>query len=315
MRYVWLITCALLFAHSAYAGGDDEAKRLFEEGRARAKEGKYAEACELFGKSLAIERKIVTELNLGECNEHLVGHLREAWGMYLAGAGDAAVSGNAKTATFGRERAAALEPQMTIVIVKVAQPKLNNLLITIGGRATQPIAEIHERADPGDIEVIATAPGLPQVKLTKPGVAGGETTFEIPVMDAKAPIEVTEKPIAIDGPRSASRVRVAYVVGSVGAASAITAITLTVIARIHYDNIINGPDCVKVPAGSSCNDAGTAAIHDAQHLTSFATGFSIGGVALLGTAAIVFLTAPRDQIFVRPQASAHGAGVVIGGSF
>ena len=291
-----------------------EALRLFDEGRALAKDGKYAEACERFGKSIAIQRTIGTELNLGECQEHL-GHLREAWGLYLAGAGDAAAEGDAKRATFGRERAAALEPMMTIVVVKVAQPKLNNLLITIGGRATQPIAEIHERADPGDIEVIATAPGLPQIKLSKPGVAGGETTFEIPRMDPNAPIETPEKLIAIDGARSTSYVRVAYGLGIGGAASAITAIALTVIAREHYNTTADGMDCMRVTGGIRCDDAGTKAIHDAQHLADIGTVFAIGGVALLGSAASVYLTAPRDQIFVRPQASAHGAGVVIGGSF
>jgi hypothetical protein len=314
VRFAWLITCALLFAHSANAGGDDEAKRLFEDGRARAKEGKYAEACELFGKSLAIERKIVTELNLGECNEHL-GHLRDAWGMYLAGAGDAAVDGDAKTATFGRERAAALEPQMTIVIVKVAQPKLNNLLITISGRATQPIAEIHERADPGDIEVIATAPGRPQIKLSKRGVAGGEMTFEIPRMDPNVPIETPEKLIPIDGARSTSRVRVAYALGIGGAASAIAAVTLTVIGREHYNTAANSTDCMKVTGGIRCNDTGTRAIHDAQHLADIGTVFAIGGAALLGSAAIVYLTAPRDQVFVRPEASSSGVSLVIGGVF
>ena len=83
------------------------------------------------------------------------------------------------------------------------------------------------------------------------------------------------------------------------------------IGREHYNTAANSTDCTKVTGGIRCNDAGTNAVHDAQHLADIGTVFAIGGVALLGSAAIVYLTAPRDQIFVRPQASAHGAGVVV----
>jgi hypothetical protein len=43
--------------------------------------------------------------------------------------------------------------------------------------------------------------------------------------------------------------------------------------------------------------------------------FAIGSAALLGSAAIIYLTAPREQIYVRPTASSQGAGLVLGGSF
>jgi hypothetical protein len=312
VRFVWLITCVLFLAHTAHADSD-EADRLFEQGRALAKAGNYAEACELFGKSIAIERTIGTELNLGDCQERL-GHFREAWELFIAGAGDAAAKGD-KRATYGRERAAALEPKMTTVIVKVAQPTLSGLLITIAGRATQPVAEIHERADPGVIEVIATAPGFPQVKRTESGIAGGTTVFQIPALDIHAPVVEPEKPVAIDGDRLPSRVHLAYGLGLGVAASAIAAVTLTVIGHSHYTTATDGPDCTKVTGGVTCNDAGTRAIHDAQHLADIGTVFAIGGAALLGGAAIVYLTAPREQIYVRPTATAQGAGLVLGGSF
>lgn len=302
----------LLLAHTAHADSD-EADRLFEEGRALAKAGNYAEACELFGKSIAIERTIGTELNLGDCQERL-GHFREAWGLFIAGAGDAAAKDD-KRAAYGRERAAALEPKMTTVIVKVAQPTLDGLLITIAGRASQPVAEIHERADPGVIEVIATAPGFPQVKRSETGVAGGTTVFQIPALDIHAPVVEPDKPVAIDGDRSASRVHIAYGLGIGGAASVIAAVTFTVIGHSHYTTATDGPDCTQVTGGVSCNDAGTRAIHDAQHLADIGTAFAIGGAALLGTAAFVYLTAPHDQIYVRPTASAQGASLVLGGSF
>lgn len=310
MRFVWLITCVLLLAHTAHADSD-EADRLFEEGRALAKAGHYAEACERFGKSIAIERTIGTELNLADCQERL-GHLREAWGLFITGAGDAEAKGDAKRASYARDRAAALEPKMTTVVVKVAQPTLTGLLITISGRATQPAAEIHERADPGAIEVIATAPGFPQVKHSETGVAGGTSVFQIPALDLHAPVVGPEKLVVVEGDRSASRVHIAYGLGIGGVAAVVTAVTLTAIARSHYNN---APGCTQVAGGISCTDQGKQAIHDAQHLADIGTVFAIGGAALIGSAAFVYLTAPRDQIYVRPTASAQGAGLVLGGSF
>ncbi|HEU4616168.1 MAG TPA: hypothetical protein VFS15_28920, partial [Kofleriaceae bacterium] len=51
-----------------------ESTRLFEEGRALAKQGKYEQACATFSRSLELERAPGTLLNLADCHEHL-GHL------------------------------------------------------------------------------------------------------------------------------------------------------------------------------------------------------------------------------------------------
>jgi len=311
VRFVWLITCGVLLTRVVHADGT-EADRLFEEGRALAKGGHYAEACDRFAKSLAIERTIGTELNLADCHQQL-GHLREAWGMFIAAQADAQADGDAKRATFARERATALEPKMTTMVVRVAQPALPGLVLTIAGRTTPPALEIHEHADPGEIDVIATAPGVPTVKRTATGAAGATVVVEIPALDTS--VHRVPPAVATEGPRERGRVRLAYGFGAGGIASAITAATLTWVGHSHYRTAVDGPHCSSVTGGVSCDDIGTKAIHDAQHLADIGTGFAVASGALIGTAAILYFTAPREKIFVHPQASAQTVGVIVGGSF
>ena len=303
----------MLLVYIAPARAND-ADTLFEQGRALAKAGQYAEACDRFAKSLAIERTLGTELNLADCQQQL-GHLREAWGLFVAASGEAEASADAKRAKFARERATALEPRMTSVIVKLAQPALPGLTLTISGRATPPAAEIHEHADPGPIDVIATAPGRPHVKRSQIGVAGATIVVEIPPLDPQVATPPPEVPIAVDGDRAAGRVRLAYGLGATGIASAITAVALTVVGRRHYTTASEGTHCRSVGNDVTCDDVGTRAIHDAQHLADVGTGFAIAAVALGGAATVVYLTAPRDRVYVRPQASPQAMSIVIGGSF
>lgn len=313
MRSVWWITCGVLLGHITPVCAED-ADTLFEQGRTLAKAGQYAEACDRFARSLAIERTLGTELNLADCQQQL-GHLREAWGLFVAAAGEAEAGADAKRAKFARERAAALEPRMTSVVVKLAQPALPGLTLTISGRATPPAAEIHEHADPGPIDVIATAPGRPHVKRSELGVAGATIVVEVPALDPQVATPPPEVPVAVEGDRAAGRVHLAYGLGAAGIASAITAVALTVVGRSHYTTAAEGTHCMAVATGVTCDDVGTRAIHDAQRLADFGTGFAIAATALAGAATIVYITAPRDRTYIRPQASPQAMSIVIGGSF
>src|ERR1043165_6688710 len=58
-----------------------DADRLFEEGRALAKDGRYAEACVRLGQSDAIEHTYGTAVNLGDCAER-EGHPDRAWRLF-----------------------------------------------------------------------------------------------------------------------------------------------------------------------------------------------------------------------------------------
>ncbi len=313
----WMLCCSLL-ARSAHADGGAEADRLFEEGRAFAKAGQYAEACDSFAQSLAIDRTIGTELNLGDCHEHL-GHLREAWDQYTGAATDAEAAHDDKRTAFARERVRGLEAKMTTLIIRVADPERTGLALTINGRAVSPAKELREHVAPGPIEIEATAPALAPVRRREVGGAGMTLVIELPTVGsvgaAARPSEVPVAPaLEAAGSRNVARTRIAYGLAALGTGSAIAALTLTLVARSHYTRAADGVNCTD-NARLECNDAGTSAIHDAQHLADLGTVFAVTTAALFASAAVVFVTAPRDRIYVRPQASQHGAALVFGGSF
>jgi hypothetical protein len=242
--------------------------------------------------------------------------------MFVAAAGESDAAGDAKRAMFARDRAAKLEPKLTMIIVRVAQPALPGLVITIAGRAAAPAPEIRERADAGTIDVVAAAPNLPHVKRSVSGAAGATVTVEIPVLDASVadrPAPPRQPPhdelVATDGERASGRVHIAYGLAAGGLASGIAAATLTLIGRSHYSTAAHGAHCTSVIGGIQCDDLGTTAIHDAQHLADVGTVFAIASGALIASGAIVYWTAPRERIYVRPTASAHTVGVSFGGSF
>ena len=93
----------------ARADGDKErAARLFEEARALVKQGQYDAACPVFDSSYQLDPAIGTELNLGDCYEHL-NKLEFARKLYDAAAREHPTD---KRAKFARERADAIARQI-----------------------------------------------------------------------------------------------------------------------------------------------------------------------------------------------------------
>lgn len=309
-RVVW-ITLGLLAIAGHASGEGSEADRLFDEGRALAKDGKFAEACEKFTRSFEIDHAVGTELNLGDCHEQL-GHLREAWRLFDAAAKEFDRTGNAARAKFARGRADAVAAKLVEIVVRVAQPAQPGLEITIAGRPEVPAAEIRERVEPGAIEVTASAPGGRPFATTAHVAAGASVSIEIPALGG------TEAPPPIvrhDDPRRA-RVRLAWVLGGAGGATAVTALGFALVGNSHYSTAADGPDCTHVSGGVTCNDVGTRAIHDAQRLADIGTGFALVSAALLASSAIVYLTAPSsDSVVVAPTANAQGVGFAVSARF
>jgi len=310
----WMLCCSLL-ARSVRAEGGTEADRLFEEGRALAKAGQYAEACDRFAQSLAIDRTIGTELNLGDCHEQL-GHLREAWDQYTGAVTDAEAAHDDKRTAFARERLRGVEAKMTTLIIRVADPERAGLALTIDGRAVSPANELREHVTPGPIEIEETAPALAPIRRREVGGAGMTLVIELPAVGAAEQASQVQVAPALEvpGPRNVARTRISYGLAAIGAGSAITALTLTLVARSHYRTAADGVNCTDT-SRLECNDAGTSAVRDAQHLADLGTVFAVTSAALFASAAVVYVTAPRGRIYVRPQASQHGAALVFSGSF
>lgn len=275
-----------------------ESTKLFEEGRALAKDGKYAEACAKFETSLSLDPAVGTKLNFADCHEHL-GHFALAYRLFTEAA-DAEQTRNPDRSKYARDRADALAPKVGTVIVKVATPA--GVTLTIAGRSVPAAAEVHATVDPGPIAV-ADSRGFGQIVSV---AAGTRVVVEIPGV-----VEVT--PTVTFTSRRKTSVYAAYTLGGIGAASLTTGIVLGVLARGDYHAQIDAGHCTD-ESPPTCDEIGYSAQKDAVSLANIGTGFGVAGLALIGAGAVVFLTAPRD-VTVAPTVTERSTGLTIVGHF
>lgn len=304
-----LLLQAVLLAAPASAQPGGEADKLFEEGRALAKDGKYAEACDRFARSFEIDRAPGTQLNLGDCHE-AQGHIREARRLFEEAAASFEKLGD-KRVDFARKRAAAVTAKLVTVIVKVDEPDRERLRVTIAGREVPASAEIKDQLDPGDVEVTATLPDQPPFTTTVKGIPGATLVVTVPKFGS-AGGGPNVGPITGPGERTRrdrTRVRVAWALAGGGGVAGLAAIALTLKARGDYNSAADGADCDRVSGGIVCNDAGDAAIADAQGLADIGTGAAIAAGALIAAGLVVYVTAPREPVRIAPTATANSVGL------
>ena len=135
------------------------AQALFDRAKELMRGADYAEACPALEESQRIEPRSGTLLNLGDCYERS-GRLASAWGAFLDAATMAKAGGSPERERVARERAAAL------------MPRLSNLVIDAPFAASTPGLEIMR-----DGLLVGSA----QYALPLPADAGGH------VIAAKAP--------------------------------------------------------------------------------------------------------------------------------
>lgn len=101
------IALAALLLASTAAAESEQAKQLFERGRAAKTAGDLDAACTLFDESYEIERAPGTALNLAECEERH-GNWQFALELYEGAARRFERDGRPESATFARDRATIL---------------------------------------------------------------------------------------------------------------------------------------------------------------------------------------------------------------
>jgi tetratricopeptide (TPR) repeat protein len=306
-----LLVAAVRAAAHAQAP-DPRGAKLFEEGRALAKAGKYREACAKFQSSLEIDPAIGTQLNYADCHEKL-GQYAEAWRIF-DGAADAEKITNPTRARFARERADALLRKVGVVVLEVQSPD-PRVAILIGGRAIKAAPVIREIVDPGSVVITASGAGDDRFETTETVAAGQTITITIPVLaEQSQSAKVDPSDDAHPAERRRSRVYLAYGLGGVGVASLATGIVVGLVARGDYNTQFENGNCVDTQPNPMCSAAGVAAQNDARSLATTGTVLGVGGLVLIASGAVVFLTAPRDLV-VTPTMTSQSAGVTLVGKF
>jgi hypothetical protein len=306
MRLAAFALLALVRVVAAQA--PSEGAKLFEQGRELAKQNKYAEACNKFEQSYALDNGVGTELNLADCHEHL-GHVAQAWRMFDDAAQRSA--DNAARQKFAKERADELSVKLATAVVNVPDPDAAGLSVTIAGRAVKARTIISERVDPGSISVHVATPAKTLFDGTKDAAAGATVIFDVP--GAPAIVEHHEEaPHAI---RRHSRVLWSFAVGGAGVLALATSAAIGVVANSDYTDAVDPKNgCTMVGSQLTCPAAQRQKALDAGSLADLGTVVGIVGAAALVTGIVLYTTAPKDLV-VAPLASNQSAGLAISGRF
>jgi len=309
-----IAVCAVLALGTPSAGaqGNPAATQLFEEGRALAEQGKYEEACDRYAKSYELERAAGTMLNLGDCAER-AGELRRAWLMYDAAAHEYEKAGKTSGARFARERADALAPRLATVVVRLADPLADGLTVRIGGRVVESAPEIVERLEAGAVPIEVGAPGREPFATTAKVEVGAQVVVDVPALRSMDGGPVPRPPL-LDRParsrRQRGRVLIAAGVAGAGVLGLAAAGAFALGARSAYGDYEAKLEALGCDAACSAPDYAMARpLYDrAAQRADLATGFVIGGAALVAGGALIYLTAPRERVTVTPIASAGAVG-------
>lgn len=168
-------------AHAQPTAGDSLGKQLFQEGRALAKAGRYAEACPKFEASLRDDAAPGTRLGLADCYEN-IGRLASAWELYREVVDLAQKTDDDARRTFASERMAALGPRLPRLTIEVVSTVgATDFAITRDGVTVDPrLYGLAIFVDPGAHEVVAIAMGFEPQTLRVDVSEGESATVRVP---------------------------------------------------------------------------------------------------------------------------------------
>ncbi len=299
------VAAVLTFAAGRAAANDvPGAQALFDRGKKLMAEGDFAEACPKFEESQRLDPALGTLLNLADCYEK-AGKVATAWGAFLELAAKADAAGQKQRARIGRERAAALVPRLSKIVVNAPRAAdASRVQITRDGVFVgegQWGTEIP--TDPGAHTVAASAAGR-QPWSASVVVAEGKTTVvtvpDLAPLPASAAPPARPEPVAADhadlspppsepghglgAQRVLALVSAGLGVAGIGVGTAFGLVSMS--QHSHASSLC--------PAQTCADSTGSAAWHDAVVSGNVATiGFIAGGVGLVG-GAVLWLSARRE---------------------
>jgi serine/threonine-protein kinase len=307
------------------------AEQLFNQGRELAKANKWAEACPKFEASLRQDPTLGTKLNLATCYER-IGKLASAWAMYRDAAEAAAKAGDTRRRDHAKQSADALLPRLPKLALQAPASAPEGLVVQRAGAIVDP-AELglEVYVDPGECEVVATAPGHLAFS-TKLFLKEGETkTLPLPTLEREQAAPPPPAPDMVkdattttatsrlelrEGPRT--RKALSAGVATVGLLAVGAGLGFGASASRLFDDAkaLCGEDLSCSP---ETYDRDKRMVDRARtYATTSTLLVSAGGVAIAASAFLYF-TSPREQrpasARLVPIATGDSAGLAIAGGF
>jgi hypothetical protein len=324
-----VLAALLAFASVAQAQQSPAAETLFEQGRELLAAGKLVEACDKFAESQRLDPAVGTLLNLGDCYARR-GKTATAWATFKLAASTARSANQPQREKLAQARVAELELAVPILSISIPH-ELPGLEVRrdgiVAGRAewSSPI-----RLDPGDHEIVVSAPGRKpwSSKVTLPS-EGQTTSIEVPELEVevdelaeRAPVKPASAAANVDVVMAHDRNvqhAVGVVIAGVGVLTMVVGIPLGLRAISFNKASANQSEC---PTATTCTAMGATDSQTAQsNATASSLFFSAGGVVLVA-GAITYLTAPRAashpakaSVRFAPSVGRDGASLGMTGSW
>jgi hypothetical protein len=310
----WLLVLETLALAQPTPAQIEQARTLFEDGRALAAQKHYDDACDKFEKSLALNAVFSTQLNLADCEEHR-GHLAAAWHLY----DDAAAKDTSSTrAEFARDHADKLAAKLATATIKLSDPSIDGMVVKVNGESVDPAAKITAMVDPGEIVVQVDVPGHKRAKRKVTAEPGEHVTIVFTTKDGDQGSD--EGAGAGSGTRSDNGRHTRIVAAkSLLIGGGVLFVISGAIGLYEY-NVYNQqfsgamPPCMNKSNPVCTSSSGSEAIKSAISGGNKATVIGVIGIAAAGVGAVLYFTAPNDVV-VAPAASGDSAGISISGTF
>lgn len=289
----WLLTVAISSAAGAQSEATSAAQALFDEAKALVANDRSAQACPKFEESQRIEPSAGTLLNLADCYERTQ-RLASAWARYIDAAAASATT-NPEREQVARERAAALAPRLSRVVIMVAPASrtLPGLEIRRDGALVgQPAWDTALPIDAGQHRITATALGRRAFESTVTiTIEGQTTTISVPELSALPLASSTPPPSHQAGRAGLGPARTtAVIAGGVGI------VGMSLGAAYGLISISKHDEAAKYCEGSACTDQrGVDAGDAARSAGTISTVAMIVGALGLATGATLWLTAPKTS--------------------
>jgi serine/threonine-protein kinase len=321
-----VLGCNLGVAQTALAAATEQdrvaAQALFEQGKELVAAGRHAEACSKFDESQRLDPGIGTQFNLADCYER-VGRFASAYALYVDVAARSKTAGQAQREAIARERAEALKPKITrLVIVVPDEVKVDGLeVLRDGARVGSAQWGLPIPVDPGVHKVLVKAPGKQswEGSIEVPNDAR-QHSISVPTL-SDTPQQTQLEPAdrssgEVEGGAWPLQRTLGLVAGGVGVVGlgvggffGLRAINKNKDSKQYCDD------------DSNCIEPGFRYREDARSAGNIATvGIAVGAVGLIG-GAVLFFTAPSGEVAsqsalrVLPSVASDRADVIVMGSF
>lgn len=328
-RARWKSVCLLLTVSgvTSHALGQDNqaaAEALFDDAKKLMAAKHYAEACPKLADSQRLDPGVGTLLNLGLCYKQN-GQTASAWSTYREAASQARAEGQADREELARKEAAALEPQLTKLVIEVPKETaaINGLEIKRDGDVVPAgLWGVPAPVDPGVSKIDVAAPNKKPLHLeAKTEGAGAIAKVVIPPLEdgppPPPPVAATSNGATPGADRGAPLVEahpgrtqriVGFVVGGAGVLTGAAGTWFTLLSIAQNKASENASSANRKEKFK--NDA------DNSRTIGFG-GLGIGAAVLIGGIVIV-VTAPSGSpvaLAVTPEFGANRAGLHLSGTF